>query len=412
MILLYLILLFSFIFSRGEFTYAGSFILLIFLLLIVVFLICNKTPKFNFDAKIILVILCSLSIIVYGGFYQTDYVMISYSLLSISLFLSVLLLLINKVNVLKFFCVTMFAIALLTRVLMILGSPNPHIDIYDVLKIGAKGLSEGINPYTNTYTKLYEGPASDTYVYLPGMIFLTLPSVLIFNDPRYSLIVADILIALLIFKIVRDKQNRLIFPLLFLYHPLALTVLEESMTDPFLLLLLLGAVYTFLHKKNKLTSIIFGLTLGTKQYAIFLLPLLLRLFLKRKDLFTVILGSFTTLLVLILPFLVWDKDSFLQGVIFELNDLPARPWSLTLNSLLYHLNIQVNQNILTVILFLVIILFYLQKIKTPSRFLYISAAVLFFFFFFNKWSALNYWYLVGQLILLGYVIEGVAKEEA
>lgn len=401
----YFVFLLSFIFNKGEFTIPGIFILVILFLLIPVLYLYRNLPKINFNPNIFLPIFCGLSMAVYGGFNQEKNVVISYLLLSFSLGTSFLALFINSKKLLLFFYGTIFAVAIILRLLMIWGSPNPKIDVFDFTKIGARDFLKGINPYSNTYTPIYKDVTADYYAYPPGTLFFTLPSVFLFNDPRYTYVAADIIVTLILFNIVKNKKNKLVYPLLFLYNPMALTVLEQSWTEPLLIALIILSIWSLLKEKKILSSIIFGLILGTKQYIILLLPLFIKLFPKLKEKISHVLILFLVFSLVILPFYLWNQTDFLHDTLYFFGESP-RYWSLSFTSLFHQLGFNFNSYLYMGLVACIILPFYLQKHFSVNRFLYASAFVLLTFFVFNKEAALNYYYIVGQLLLLGLAFEG------
>lgn len=407
MLVWYLVFLFGFIFTKGEFSLSGIFLLLLSFLLLFIKLISQDFIKdLNIDPRLILLIFCALSIVVYGGFYQTDYVLVSYILLSTSVISSFILLLSKKSSIIKKCLFYLFFIAITTRLLMIWGSPNPKIDVFDILKFGAQGLLRGINPYSNTYTPMYDGIAPNYYSYPPGSLLLSLPSVLVSNDPRYALIIAEIIVALLIYKLVKNKQNKYVYSLIFLYNPLSQTVLEESFTEPLLLALLAVAMWFILKRKVVFSAVIFGLLLGTKQYSFLLFPLFIKLFPISKEKMVSVGVALITLVVIVIPFYLWNSNDFFNDVVLAIfNQHAIQRDSLTFGSFLSHLGISLNLAIYTITIFVLLLFAYLSKNINPSRFFYLSAFIVFAFFFFNRWAALNYYYFIGQLVFLGFVFE-------
>lgn len=402
MLIWYLVFLLSFILSRSEFTYPGICILTVSFLLMP-FLLIKKNIEFDFDIKIFLPIICALSIISFGsgGLYQNNYGLITLTLLAISLAISFVPFLTKRSNLLKNSCLIMVLIAFIARFMMVWGSPDPKIDVYDFLKLGAIGFTQGINPYANTYTPMYKGTIPDYYAYLPGTLFLTTPFVFLLNDPRYAHIMADLLVVLLLFKLVKSK-DRYIYPLLFLYNPGALIILEASWTEPIILALITLTVYLNFKKRVILTAIIFGFSIATKQYVLLLIPIFTNL-MKMKLRF--ILLSLVTAAVVILPFYLMDPAEFKHDVIDVIASEPPRPWTLVFVSILDKFDLTYNSYLQFLLTGLFIIPFYFQKKLTLGKLLYSSAFILLASFYFNKLGAVNYYYIVSQLVLLGRALE-------
>ena len=89
------------------------------------------------------------------------------------------------------------ACAVVLGAALIVGVPDPQIDVFYFLNEGARGLAAGQNPYALQFTGLppdnpgYLDPAYhfDVYSYLPGMLLLSLPTVPL-GDVRWLLLAA------------------------------------------------------------------------------------------------------------------------------------------------------------------------------------------------------------------------------
>ena len=65
--------------------------------------------------------------------------------------------------------------AFFLRMLMLIGSPSPGIDVFIILKEAPLKLLQGINPYRTLYTAVFPGVVPDYYGYWPASFFFTLP---------------------------------------------------------------------------------------------------------------------------------------------------------------------------------------------------------------------------------------------
>lgn len=219
---LYLIILAGYIFSRGFFALGSVSVLLCATLLYILYFLRNEVSKKEFISREqLLVVLCLFSILVYGGLYQGNswLVYLSYFLLMLNFILGILLVYKPAIISAKRIFVFMLTIALSVRLFMIWSSPDPYIDVYDYLKNGVLAFVSGQNPYTVNYARYYQNVIPDYYSYLPGMIYLTMPFVLILHDPRYTFILAEFLAAYFIFKITEKSKNNYLYPLLFSLIP-------------------------------------------------------------------------------------------------------------------------------------------------------------------------------------------------
>lgn len=209
----------------------------------------------------------------------------------------------------------LLTIAFLIRVVSIFAAPNPPTDVFYILRDGPKLLAEGKNPYELNYPSPYG-------VYIPTIIFhygpltpfIFLPSVLLFNDPRPTLIAAEFLTALLIFQIAKnekiDKEITSLIILLFLFHPVFSFMTEHSWPESLSTLLIVAAVYFMTQLKNlTLTSIAVGSLLAIKS--VYALPLLTFLVLTRSKPRYILLALLIPLAAS-LPFLIANYQIFLE----------------------------------------------------------------------------------------------------
>lgn len=419
-LMLYLLLISGYVFSFGFFSVYGVILLLIFTVIFFAWVVGNKKliPQDLFLTPVQLLFISSiLSIVLYGGLYQTikSLYYLSYLLLGINLLLIIKFSTPSAEKVKRKLFFFIIAIGLILRLLMIFSSPNPAIDVFDYLKKGAYAFMQGANPYSEVYTKFYASQVyakfyadiePNFYQYLPATLYFTLPSVLLFTDPRFTFVISEIGTAILLFKILKKSKQRYVYPLLILANPVSLYMIEESYTEPLLIFLLTLFALLVIKRKIGKASLVFGLLLGTKQYMVLVIPLFIKFFkeLKQKVLFTLI--SLIVLVVLIAPFYFWSPNDFLHDTVFLQHLFPPRYEGLTLFSLIYNFwGIEYNFY-LSLILWGIPFIILLRNKKTDlGSQLILSSVVLFMFFFFNKWAFLNYYYLVSQCFLLGVALK-------
>ncbi len=405
--LLYLIILTGFIFSRGFFTLGSVYVLLCATLLYILYFLKNETPKEKFFTREqLLVVLCLFSILTYGGLYQGNswLVYLSYFLLMLNFILGLLLIYKSVLISPKRIFVFMLTIALSVRLFMIWSSPDPYIDVYDYLKNGVLAFVSGQNPYTVNYARYYQNVIPDYYSYLPGMVYLTLPFVLIFKDPRYTFVLAEFLAAYFIFKMTEKSKGSYIYPLLFLVNPISPYMIEQSYTEPLILCLLLLFGWLYLRKKNILSAAVFGLVLSTKQYAVFLIPLFLKLIGNFRKIVPMVVGVLITIILIVAPFFFWNPADFWHDAISLQFTFPPRYEGLTFFSLLYRFGFGYSVYLSLLVISLFLIFIYRRKVGNLAAFFSLSSFAFFALFFFNKWAFMNYYYLISQLFLAGAVL--------
>lgn len=398
---LYLIILSGFIFSRGFFTYNGIFLMFLAIALFSFLTIKPKASQIKLiSPQLLLLILGLLSLVMYGGLYQSNYILIFSSFLLLGLNAALLLIHVLRPNDDRNALWFMLVIAILLRLFMIWSSPSPRIDVYDYLKNGAVGFVHGQNPYSMTYTKLYQGEDPDFYSYLPAMLYLTLPSVVLLGDPRYTLIIVEIFTVFMIYKMAKNKNKGLLYGLVILNHPSALYITEQSYTEPIIIALFMFFAYLFYKKKYLLNAVMFGILLSTKQYSLLVVPFLFRLLKIAEGKARWFAAFIITAGFIILPFYFWNKTDFLHDAVFLQYNFPPRYEGLSFFSFLFRFGLVYNVYVsgFLIILFMLYILKY-QK-NTISSFFFSSSFLFLVFFFFNKWAFINYYFLVSELLLL------------
>jgi len=404
---LYLLILSGFIFTRGFFSLNGIFILAAACILFVITLRRRKLSQQTIiSPDILLLILGILSLVMYGGLYQRNFILVilSLMLLVLNLFLVLLFITTNLAQTKRNIFLSMLVIALLLRLFMIWSAPSPYIDVYDYLKNGALGFLHGQNPYSLVYTKFYENVTPDFYSYLPGMLFFTMPFVAVFSDPRYAMVFAELSVAFIIYRLSKNKIKGYLYALLLVNNPISLFMVEQSYTEPIILFLLVIFAYFLIRKRNLSSSISWGVLLATKQYAILIIPLVWRLFMFARAAVLRLTISLFVMATIVLPFFLWNKADFIHDAVFLQSNFPPRYEGLSFFSFLYRFGISYNLILGTVIIGLFLLFVYTRGIKNLSQFFFLASLTFFIFFFFNKWAFVNYYYLVVQLLLVSGIL--------
>lgn len=405
---IYFLLLLSYISSTGFFSFKA--VLGVFLTIVLLTVYIHKPRIYVqkiFSPQSALLILSLLSLIYYSGLYQNnlELIFLSYLLLSFNILLILKLIFFSKkrqqVNIL-IFCL---AISVLIRLFMIWSSPNPFIDVFDILKLGAMGLMRGLNPYQMLYTKMYQGMVPDYYSYLPGMLYVTFPFVALLKDPRYAMLIFEIVISLLILKIKYKDENKYIYSLLFINNPISPYMIEQSYTDIIILFLFVLLFYFYLKKNQKFMVITLGFLLCTKQYTLLIIPLFYRLLGQYGDKFKMLFKSITLTFFLMIPFLLWSINDFMRDILWFYMSAPTRYDSLSFFALTSKFGYGYNYIISGLIIGAYLAYIYTRKNINLSKMAYLSSLTYLVFFFFNKYFHINYYYLISQLFLLGVILE-------
>lgn len=420
LLLIYLFIVLGYIFSSGFYFLPGLIVLLISFSL----LLCFSNDKFTRFVTSIsfaplsfftLALFVILSNIMYGGIYQRDLyglILASRALLAIAMPLSLLYIFdfskfIPIIFKYKFWL--LIFIALCVRVLMVLSSPAPYIDVYVIQKIAPLAILKGQNPYSMIFPQLYKNEISDVYSYGPGVIFLDSPAVLLAKEPRYTMVFAEIGTAILVYiilgssfgKLRVDKSLQEMLPLIFLYNPRAGFIIEQAWVDPLIIFLItLFSILLFVWRKRFLALIVLGIAIASKQYVIFLLPfLVIGRLIKIKELFI----TFFVLLFISSPFLIWNfKDFFRDVILYNLVIQTSRYNSLSLNTL-YHLLLGSDIPRWLVIIFELGVLYYLIKVQrklSASSLMLATSTLAISTFLVYRLAFIHYYYFAGSLLLL------------
>lgn len=300
---------------------------------------------------------------------------------------------------------------------MVIASPNPVIDIFTLLKEAPIKLLQGINPYNSSYTQVYSGTITDNYTYWPFSIYLEMPFVLIFNDPRVILIIADILAGAGLYYIGGKTSVAKLFSLIYLFRPNSLYMIEQSFLTPIYTLLTYLFFFAILRFKPFLTGISLAILSGIQPLYLILIPLTANLWQKKLRIISVFLLMY---LLGVLPFYIWDKTSFIdKNILFyfkSINELQTIPIhsSLNLNTVIFIMTGKDLPFLLTFTLLVIITGFLFMRgkfIKENNYILKLNKqlllTVIFFYLFFLlfRQSFIYYYYFAGNMLILWLTLE-------
>lgn len=226
------------------------------------------------------------------------------------------------------------------RILMLVASPNPVIDVFPMFQESARHLFAGANPYATPVPDAYAASRAVHdygynifgYAYLPLNLLIEAPFWALFRDVRAAHIACEMVAAGAILLAAKGSLRARWAVLLFLFMPRGLFVIEEAWTEP--LIVAAFALATLAAERrpdSRWLAVAYGLMLGLKQYLIFFVVhglMIERRFSRMALAGAVALGT-------VAPFVIWDWRAFLEyGVLFQLRT-PFRPDALTLSSVLF-----------------------------------------------------------------------------
>ncbi len=173
-------------------------------------------------------------------------------------------------------------------------------NIYGHTRFYGEGLVEG-------------GRLTFGFPYPPLSLLLALPGKLL-GDPRYAQLGAMTLAAAFM-AWARGGRLGAGAAALYLLMPRGFFVLEQSWTEPFLVLLLSATVFCACRFPRALPYAV-GLLLASKQYSVFIVPLLLLLVpLRGREAWGLLWRAAVTAAVVSLPLALWDVGAFLRSVV-------------------------------------------------------------------------------------------------
>jgi hypothetical protein len=224
---------------------------------------------------------------------------------------------------------------------MIVGVPDPEIDVFYFLNEGARGLLHGINPYAATFTGLppnnpgYRDPAFhfDVYSYLPGLLLLSLPTVLV-SDVRWLLLGAIPFAAFCLRGLVRQAGATAavadLLAVAFVSYPGLPWVIRQAWPEPLIVAAFFGGLWALIAERTNWALIGVTAFLSIKQYTpILLLPF----WAAGLGLRRVALASLVVLAVS-LPFIVWSPTDFWWDAIWYQFQAPQRIDAVSFNGYL------------------------------------------------------------------------------
>ncbi|MBI3366656.1 hypothetical protein HY041_03455 [Candidatus Roizmanbacteria bacterium] len=387
----------------------GFFTFLSFMAVTVVFLLLIFSRKLdNTVNPFFLIVLILYGIVYYGGLYQNT------NSIFIGRFLSVLILIISLIrSVIKktTLMINPFIIFVIISILYIFlsswtlyNSPFPHVDTFFQFLEAPQKILVGQNPYHAQYTKVYATVKPDYFPYLPFSIIYTFPFVVLFSDPRYGIIFANIISAYCIYRLFQSKhkdQIGLLYITAFLLLPRSFYIIEHMYLDSIIYMFFVLFIYWRVKKNYSLSVFFVSLFFSFKQHLFFLLPLLFQ----KKHINTLL---FFAPFLLALYFFLIDPQGFIKNIIFYFNPhtIPAPvSMSLSLTTLLRNIPILSTTNYIYVIPVILFFFMYLSIVQSSRTFVSKVTISVFAFTYLMYQSFYNHYYLVSLFLFLDILLE-------
>jgi len=237
--------------------------------------------------------------------------------------------------------------------------------------------------------------------YPPLSLLVTLPSYLLLGDVRWTFLAALIGTAML----MRATAGRLglehghiaeLAIVVFLYHPLAFALLENSWTEPLLTLAAAACLFAMASQRSGLLGIGLGTMMATKQYGLlWLAPVAMsgRLTWRPFVAGTALAVAFTV------PFFLWNPAAFWRGLVLFQIDSPFRPESLTIPAAVAsRTGVQPPGVVALGAVLVVIALLAARRSRSITQTVVGSSAIFLALVLFHKGGHLNYYWFAGSLL--------------
>jgi hypothetical protein len=287
-------------------------------------------------------------------------------------------------------------------------SPKPAIDVHLFQRYAIDALRSGVDPYAITFPDIYQGTVyygsglsvdgrlQFGYPYFPFTLLLSMPGQILFKDPRFAQLIAIELAALLM-TFARPKGLGLMAAALYLTTPRTFFVLEQSWTEPFLVLGVSALVFAAC-RRSRLTPWLFGAFLALKQYLVLALPaawLLLEAPRDSRRLLAFLTRAAIVGAVLTLPFVLWNPAAFWRSVVTLQFHQPFRPDALSVLSWWASRGHEPPSALISFVVAAAASIVALWRLpRTPAGFAMAIAVTFFGFFAFNKQAFANYYFFV------------------
>lgn len=336
---------------------------------------------------------------------------------------------------------------------------SPRIDVFLLQQRGAQLLLAGQNPYSALYQNPYDPVETtaffghytstlDHYPYPPLSLLLTTLCYALFGDVRWLFLLCHLAVAAVLYRLGKTWQQRrkarpdlgLILLCIHLLHPRGFLVIEQAWTEPLLACALALWVWFRASRTADVPqvsdrmngqivikdSLLLGLVLSAKQYALLLLfPYLSRSLFAKLSPPWLRHRRLSSLLLALLPLVAgyvalaaWQPADFLEDVVLFQLKQPFRSEALSLPALLYALS-DIKLPGFTAALGLLLPLGLLGLVRPgrlPPRLggqLLLAGLAFVGFFATAKQAFCNYYYFVGVVLLLALTqLEEAPAEQA
>ena len=225
--------------------------------------------------------------------------------------------------------IALIAFAIALSLAFLRYAPSPAIDVLVFQQMGAEGLLHGQNPYAFRYPSLYPPQRRSTapvllarttgsirFSVLSLSLLMVVPAYALGGDIRFAHVIGVVATAGLM-GVARPGRRAGLAAILFLLTPTVFFVVEHSWTEPLLAFTFSLAMFCALRWPRGLPFAL-GLLFATKQYTVFMVPLVWLLINEPRTLkkMVVLLAQAAAVaLAITLPFFLWDPRAFYWVVV-------------------------------------------------------------------------------------------------
>jgi hypothetical protein len=299
-------------------------------------------------------------------------------------------------------------LAAVTGVITVVVVDNPMIDVWHLLQQSSDGLLRGDNMYGQRWTG--SNGLQDTYPYLPLTTVLLAPFRWLLGDVRYGLLLAALLTVVVAQRLGRARGAAVaLVPLLIVLQPKWPFLIDQSWTEPMLLLFLAVAVLALDSGRPLVAVVAVGAALACKQHVVLLLPVLAMWpgFGWRRAIVSGVGAG-----VVVLPWFIWSPGLFWEDAVEANLGLGVIERALGLPSLLQRAGVTTSFVFLLLMLLAAYAVVWWRVPRTTAGLCIASALVLLTLDVANKQSFFNHYSLPLGVLVLALVAAGERNEHS
>ena len=304
-------------------------------------------------------------------------------------------------------------------------------DVFWVSKESINAILNGVNPYSTTFfvqnNPAIAGVPITVQAYFPFTMLYEIPFQQILGDLRYGIIFADVGIAVLLYSIVRIKNEdlaraascfyMLITSLSFLFPNVIFDYrVSDGLTDPIMTLFLLLSFYLYLKDQRIASAILLGVAIATRQFSIlFFIPMIM-LWLRKNEFgkrdLKLIGISIVTASVILLPFFLWSPSDFIGDTILATSNHALTPslggpqWNTAIFPQMKFLGFDITLTIaklIQMVSIISIIVFFRVKITRVELSLRLFFILYVIFLATSNFTQYFYWFNVLPFLIIAFV---------